>query len=112
MIYMYASPAWWKHLTADDRERLERSNRRAIRAGCLPPDAPILSAPWLNVKTTPSSMLLSEIVAMSFDTYVLDLTHSLYQTRTTETSSLGLFIKTFTDSSNSNLSTPRPPHRV
>ena len=40
---IYASPAWRGYLTADDRERLERSNRRAIRAGFMPPDAPTVS---------------------------------------------------------------------
>ena len=63
-----------------------------------------LSAPWLNVQTTPSSVLLSEIVVMTFDTYFLNaqqsdtncepvLTPSLCQTKTTQTSSLGLFTK-------------------
>src|SRR6218665_2716821 len=36
---IYASPAWWGYLTAEDRERLERSNRRAIRAVFLPSDS-------------------------------------------------------------------------
>ena len=40
---IYASPAWWGYLTADDRERIERSNQRAILAGFLPPDAPTFS---------------------------------------------------------------------
>src|SRR6218665_884962 len=77
-----------------------------------------LSAPWLNVQTTPSSVLLSKIIAISFYTYIMNaqqsdttcvpvLTHSLYQTKTTETSSLGLFIKIFTNCSNPNLSTRR-----
>src|SRR6218665_2528540 len=40
---IYASPAWWGYPMTEDRERLERSNRRAIRAGFLPPDAPTVS---------------------------------------------------------------------
>jgi len=66
---IYPSPAWWGYLTVEDQEHLERSNQRAICAGFLPFDAP-LSVPWLNVQMTPSSVLLSEIVVLSFDTYV------------------------------------------
>ena len=40
------------------------------------------------------------------------LTHSLCQKRTTETSSLGLFIKTFTSSPRPSLSTPWLPHCI
>jgi len=37
---LYASPAWWGLLSAEEVDRIERFMRRVKRTGFLPPDAP------------------------------------------------------------------------
>lgn len=79
---------------------------------------------WLNVQTTPFSVLLSEIVVICPSTLLSRTPNDPISTWYTRPCPFAmpnkdnrhfisrLIYKTFTDSSNPNLSTPRPPHRV
>ena len=106
---MYASPAWWGYTSAGERDRIEQLMKRLRRGQYLPPQSP--SAAEMAAEADERLFTCSSV--RNDEHHVLHrlfppprptcghvlLGHmaSLFQTRTTATSFLEYYIKTYSE---------------